>query len=226
MAESAAQASRKSKRLESRKFYLQSRSATVAINPPSDILLDVATAAHPAKLRTATQRLEETGSEKPGAAFTTTLEAMEGAKAAEPAAARTAGPQHGRTAALLPRDSEAKALEKFEAFFLQNAVEAMMPKNAETVFGSGTAGDIWRSMLAEQIAAEIARGMKFGIAEQLAGGHFRAGMRQSTAQLNPVLSGGDTARTGNNLPYLKDQPRPPTLSTDPGRPTTAQSTRS
>jgi hypothetical protein len=41
-----------------------------------------------------------------------------------------------------------------------------------------------------------------------------------------VLSGGDTARTGNNLPYLKDQPRPPTLSTDPGRPTTAQSTRS
>lgn len=198
----------------------------MAINPPSDILLDVAAAAHPAKLRAATQRLEETGSEKAGAAFTATLESMDGVAGADSSPARTAGPQHGRTAALLPPESEAKAQEKFEAFFLQNAVEAMMPKNAETVFGSGTAGDIWRSMLAEQIAAEIARGMKFGIAEQLAGGHFRAGMRQSTSQPSPVLSGGDAARTSNNLPYLKDQPRPATLSTDPGRPDPTRSTRS
>jgi peptidoglycan hydrolase FlgJ len=193
----------------------------VAINPPSDILLDVAAAAHPSKLRAATQRLEETGSEKQGAAFTTALEGM-----ADAPPVRAAAPHGERNAALLPRDSQAKALEKFEAFFVQTAVESMLPKNAENVFGSGTAGDIWRSMLAEQIAAEIARGMKFGIAEQLAGGHFRAGLRQSAAQTNPVLSGGDAAQTGNNLPYLKDQPRLPSLSTDPGHKNTARSTRS
>jgi flagellar protein FlgJ len=196
----------------------------VAINAPSDILLDVAAAAHPGKLRAATQRLEETGSEKQGAAFTAALEGMDTAKASSASPDR--GPRHGRTAALLPSDSQAKAHEKFEAFFLQNAVESMLPKNAENVFGAGTAGDIWRSMLAEQIAAEIARGMKFGIAEQLAGGHFRAGLRQSAAQASPALSGGDAARTGNNLPYLKDQPLPASLSTDPGRTKTPRSIRS
>lgn len=197
----------------------------MAINPPSDILLDVATAAHPSKLRAATQRLEDKGgAEKQGAAFTTTLENMDKAKAASPSADR--GPQHGRTAALLPRDSQAKANEKFEAFFLQNAVESMLPKNAENVFGSGTAGDVWRSMLAEQIAAEIARGMKFGIAEQLAGGHFQAKLRHTAPQASPALSGSDAARTGNNLPYLKDQPHPPSLSTDPKRPNTPRSIRS
>lgn len=196
----------------------------MAINPPSDILLDVAAAAHPGKLRAATQRLEHTGAEKQGAAFTTTLESMDREKAAAASADR--GPQHGRTAALLPGDSQAKAHEKFEAFFLQNAVESMLPKNAENVFGSGIAGNIWRSMLAEQIAAEIARGMKFGIAEQLAGGHFRAGLSQPATQASPVLSGGDAARTGNNLPYLKDHTRPPSLSTDPERTNTPRSIRS
>jgi peptidoglycan hydrolase FlgJ len=199
----------------------------VAINTPSDILLDVAAAAHPGKLRAATQRLEETGSEKPGAAFTAALETMDRAKAAGAAPQRAAAPQHGRTAVLLPRESQAKAHEKFEAFFLQNAVEAMLPQDAENVFGSGTAGDIWRSMLAEQIAAEIARGMKFGIAEQLAGGHFRAGLRQSAAQASPVLSGGDAARAGdNNLPYLKGEPRPASLSSDSGRTNTPRALRS
>jgi peptidoglycan hydrolase FlgJ len=197
----------------------------VAINTPSDILLDVAAAAHPGKLRAATQRLEETGSEKQGAAFTAALEGMDRAKASGASSHRAAAPLHGRTAVLLPRDSQAKAHEKFEAFFLQTAVESMLPKNADNVFGTGTAGDVWRSMLAEQIAAEIARGMKFGIAEQLAGGHFSAGLRKSAAQASPVLS--DAARTGsNNVPYLKEQPRPASLSTDSGRTNTPRSLRS
>jgi Rod binding domain-containing protein len=59
---------------------------------------------------------------------------------------------------------------EFEALLLQNMVESMMPEDAQAVFGSGTAGKIWKSMLAENIAAEIARSGTLGIAKQIAAG--------------------------------------------------------
>jgi len=56
------------------------------------------------------------------------------------------------------------AAQDFEAFVLQSFVEAMLPRDAERVFGGGTAGDIWKSMLAEQVAKELARSGGIGIA--------------------------------------------------------------
>jgi Rod binding domain-containing protein len=47
-------------------------------------------------------------------------------------------------------------------------VESMLPKDAEQVFGKGSAGNIWRSMMAEQIGNEMAKGKGIGIAQQLA----------------------------------------------------------
>jgi flagellar protein FlgJ len=208
----------------------------VAINPPSDILLDVASAANPGKLRAATQRLEENGSGESGVAFTTALESVAAAaKAADavksadpvkPAPAAVTSTLKDKPAALLPRESQAKAMEKFEAFFLQTAVEAMLPKNAENVFGSGTAGDIWRSMLAEQVAAEIAKGAKFGIAQQLAGGHFGSGPRKSGAQPSPAIGGAESVPPNNNLPYVQEQPLPKLISSDIGRAGAARTSRS
>jgi flagellar protein FlgJ len=45
-----------------------------------------------------------------------------------------------------------------------------MPRDSEAMFGSGTAGMIWKSMLAEKVAAEIARTGTLGIAKQIAAG--------------------------------------------------------
>jgi len=59
---------------------------------------------------------------------------------------------------------------QFEALLLKNMVEAMMPEDAEAVFGSGTAGKIWKSMLAEKVAEQIARSGSIGIAKQIAAG--------------------------------------------------------
>ena len=42
----------------------------------------------------------------------------------------------------------------------------MLPKNAESVFGSGTAGGIWKSMLAEKLADQISRSGGIGIAQR------------------------------------------------------------
>ena len=46
-----------------------------------------------------------------------------------------------------------------------------MPKQSSALFGTGTAGDVWKSMLAEQIAAEMARAGGIGIAEHLKAAH-------------------------------------------------------
>jgi peptidoglycan hydrolase FlgJ len=200
MLESVAQASRKTGFLEGIDFFSKSRSAPVAINLPSDILSDVAAAAHPAKLRDATQRLATPGAEAAAAAnLAVALNTVSGAKT--PDAATLAGAIPARStkavAAPIPQQTQQEALKKFEAFFLQTFVDSILPKNAESVFGAGTAGEIWRSMLAEHVAAEVARSSKFGIAERLAGAHFNAGPQQSLSK--PVAEAGD-----NNLSYVKE----------------------
>lgn len=58
--------------------------------------------------------------------------------------------------------------QKFEALMMQQMVEGILPEDAESVFGSGTAGGIWKSMLAEQIGNQMAARGGIGIAELIA----------------------------------------------------------
>jgi peptidoglycan hydrolase FlgJ len=79
------------------------------------------------------------------------------------------------TARVLPSDvaargsksGELKPAQQFESFVLQSFVETMLPAADSGFFGEGTAGTIWRSMLAERIGAEIAASGGVGIAEML-----------------------------------------------------------
>ncbi|WP_312010205.1 rod-binding protein [Bradyrhizobium cenepequi] len=74
----------------------------------------------------------------------------------------------GHATIIKKADTDRAVYRKFEAFVLQTFVESMLPQNASEVFGKGTAGTIWRSMLAEQIGNEMAKGEGIGIARQLA----------------------------------------------------------
>lgn len=56
---------------------------------------------------------------------------------------------------------------EFEAFVLQSFIEAMLPEKADSVLGTGTAGAFWKSMLAEQVAGELARAGGIGIARMI-----------------------------------------------------------
>lgn len=56
---------------------------------------------------------------------------------------------------------------QMESVFLRNFVENMLPKDDGGLFGSGIAGEYWRSLLADQIADAIAATGKLGIAETL-----------------------------------------------------------
>jgi hypothetical protein len=65
----------------------------------------------------------------------------------------------------------------------------MLPKDAVNVFGGGVAGDVWKSMLSEKIANEVAKSGSLKFASRLFETHpdllhsnKRQGMTQGAAQ--------------------------------------------
>ena len=65
----------------------------------------------------------------------------------------------------------ADAAQKFEAFVLQSFIQEMMPESTEGVFGSGLAGDFWKSMMSEKIAEQVAERGSIGVADYVRAGH-------------------------------------------------------
>lgn len=49
-----------------------------------------------------------------------------------------------------------KARKSFEAFALQVFISSMLPKESEKLFGTGSAGKLWQSLMAEKLADQIA----------------------------------------------------------------------
>lgn len=135
----------------------------MAIKPPSDIVLDVARAADPQRLQAAYRALSE-GAEilqagaapearPPGRGFDLAMRNVGGAS-----------PVFGA-----PRNASEKEMiyRKLEQAVLERMIDYMLPKDTG-VFGAGTAGHMWRGMMAEQLGRAIADGGGVGIARQLA----------------------------------------------------------
>ncbi|GEP03193.1 rod-binding protein [Methylobacterium oxalidis] len=137
----------------------------MSISPPSDIVLDVARAAEPARVEAAAAKLALPGDP---AAFT---DAVRAASAALHMPLDARGTLTGLQNQSALHGPAADPYRKFEGLVLQQFVEAMMPEKSETVFGKGNAGGIWKSMLAEQIGEQIARAGGLGIAKMLGKAH-------------------------------------------------------
>ncbi len=58
-------------------------------------------------------------------------------------------------------------LVQFEAFVLQDFVSSMLPTDSENVYGKGLSGEMWQSLFAEKIAAQMAERGGIGIADRL-----------------------------------------------------------
>ena len=136
----------------------------MTIRPPSDIFLEVAQSADPARLSAAFRKLDAA----PGAeaAFAGALDA----------ASRPTTPQNNAVSARLTaldwpagagRVDTLDPYQKLESFLLQSFIGTMLP-SAKSVFGRGAAGDIHKSMLAEQLAEQLVRAGGIGIAAKLA----------------------------------------------------------
>jgi peptidoglycan hydrolase FlgJ len=134
-----------------------------------DVVFDVLEAADPATQRQATAKLDAL---KPSDAdFAATMDSQAG-KAAAASAAAEAGTASGLAPTrVIKAPGSGEVYRKFEAFVLQVFVENMLPQQANDIFGKGTAGNVWRSMLAEQLGTQLAQGKGIGIAKQLAGAH-------------------------------------------------------
>jgi Rod binding domain-containing protein len=145
----------------------------VSIKPPSDIVLDVARAADPVKAAAATERLSRlSGDGADDAGFADVLGAVQ-SQSADLADLRTrmAVAGAGRASAMPNVDAGAKAYKGLETLVLQNLVQTMLPNDAEEIFGHGSAGEIWKSMLAQQLAKELSRKVDLHIASKVAALH-------------------------------------------------------
>lgn len=125
----------------------------MAISTPGDIVLDVVRAADPAAVETARARLASFSTKATGGVFSA------------PASVRA------ETAAT-PRNDAAEAFQKFEAMVLQTFIQSMLPKGTESVYGEGMAGDMWQSLLAQQLGTAMAARGGIGIADRVLGEHY------------------------------------------------------
>lgn len=172
----------------------------MSISPPSDLIVDVMRQADPVRVREAAERLAAIGrSTKPAVAaddFTAhvknaILEATaEGEQARQPAPVQAPLTLAQDGPARVRGKEKMSPGQQLESFVLTSLIETMMPKNAESVFGSGTAGSYWRSILAEKLAAELTMAGGVGLQEQL---RLReADTPEATEMLRAVLDAGKT----------------------------------
>lgn len=185
----------------------------MGIQPPSDLIVDVINAADPAKAQAMASRLRQ-------ASFGTNSAAASGAFGAEmqqvglaPEMLSVLGPSSSASlsnaTALSQKGAAAgkgKTLQQFEAMVLSTFVQNMMPAKASSVFGSGTAGDMWRTMLSQNIGSEVAKAGGIGIANRISASIGRTSVMAmemtppaTTEQTAPAASGAPAAvaKTGS-----------------------------
>jgi peptidoglycan hydrolase FlgJ len=145
----------------------------MTFNPPTDVILEVASAADPSRATLAAQRLSAlAGSNAPAADFAANLDrAASTASATMPPLANAADIRSHMRAAPGGPDKLSQAKTQFEAMMLSSFVGELLPKDTGEVFGQGMAGDMWRSMLAEQVSTQIAKSGKLGLARRLFATH-------------------------------------------------------
>ena len=155
----------------------------MTIAPGSDIVLDALMAADPAKSRAVAEKLSQmrpsrvgdfdTAVAQPDAALKAASTASVGAlqQAADVTALQAQRPPPQIDAAGSRGGAIPPAYRKFEAFVLQTFIESMLPRGSAVNFGKGVAGDVWRSMLAEQLGNAVAKSGGVGIAKFLAAAH-------------------------------------------------------
>ena len=131
----------------------------MAINPPSDLVMDVARAADPQAYRLAAERLKSISASTgpvgadtdPVSNFVRFSESLASGVRFNPQGANTVNP----------------AYRKFEAFMLQSFVQSMFTSDTTATFGKGIAGEYWKSMMAEAMANKMADTGGVGIAKML-----------------------------------------------------------
>ena len=160
----------------------------MAVEFPTDLILDVARAADPQNVRSVTARLDG------------------GASAGDPAATVSDAAKIGRgLSRVQPGKDAQEAAKEFEALLVSNMIDTMMGETEEGFFGGGFAGNVWKSMMAEQVANQVVKTADFGVADTVTKYFVRDG--EEVAAVSGVNDAGstplenralDAARSGTN----------------------------
>lgn len=161
----------------------------MAISPPSDLVLDVVRAADPSSVQEAQAKLK---SNRASFEANSLADAGNGFGAAVSILNRDTAPMATATGAVSSK-AIPETYRKFEAMVLQNFVKSMLPAESEEIYGKGTAGEIWRGMMAEQIGDVIAKGGGIGIAASLTKDNHRQGVTVDIAVVDPNAQNVSTA---------------------------------
>jgi peptidoglycan hydrolase FlgJ len=154
----------------------------LAISPPSDIVLDVARAAEPDAIEAARARLASLAGMAPratgaiGESQPFSLGDLRNSAMARPASEADATPETYR---------------KFEGTVLATFMQSMLPNHADAVYGGGMSGDMWKSLLAQELGSAMAERGGIGIADSLLKDHYRDG--DTKVALSGVSSGPEKA---------------------------------
>ncbi len=138
----------------------------MSIAPPSDIVLDVAQAADPLKVQAATAKLATMASGVgTNVDFASLLQSQSKSSSAT-ASATTTSPTvpYGRGHQM--ETKPASPYQKFEAVVLQSFMQSILPKDSD-LFGDQFSADAYRSMMSEQLAAQVAKSGRLGIAHAI-----------------------------------------------------------
>ena len=160
----------------------------MAISPPSDIVLDVARAVEPDALEAARAKLASRAGMAPGA--------LGAAAVSQPFSLGDM-----RNSAMARRatqtDATPESYRKFEGMVLATFVQSMLPKQADAVYGEGMSGDMWKSLLSQELGTVMADRGGIGIADSLLKDHYQDG--DTKVALSGVSSGPEKANHDRQL---------------------------
>ncbi len=180
----------------------------MSISLSSDLILDVVKAADPQKAQAIATRLREASAANPSMlpanalSFNEVLADNENTPGAAPVAAPVAPPMEGRSplaasSSLALRNATAlsdasagtapPAYRRFEAMVLSGFIVSILPEAKASLFGAGTAGQVWRSMLAERIADEVAKAGGVGLAARIAAAPANGAAQVAAATAAPTI---------------------------------------
>jgi flagellar protein FlgJ len=140
----------------------------LSIQTATDLILDVVRAADPATAQKAEAMLEAASVRKSGIAAANPC--LRAAVACVRRHIGSAGPGAGsfvapgqcrRQPSRQPVvDKTAETYQRFEAMILQKFIGSMLPQDSEELYGKGTAGEIWKGMMAEQLGHGAGQGRR------------------------------------------------------------------
>lgn len=138
----------------------------MAINPGVDLLSEALSAADPRQAKAAEEKLARmAATEGPAAVPFGSL--LTPSASSDQALPPDPVPPPRMTNSGLLSVKAGKPFEQFEVTVLKTFFESMLPQKANAVFGSGFAGQVWKSWLAQSLAEVTGQAGGIGIARSL-----------------------------------------------------------